>query len=298
MSLEELSVAYIVLVHKNVEQVNLLLEQMLEDENVDIFVHIDSKAHHVLSDRIMKHDRIKVLEDCIDVTWGDISVVNATLLLLEEVVRTHKNYDYVCLRSGQDLMVKKGLSAFLAMNRENVFIEANPVQDRDRSAAHVHVKWPRFTRRLYGPAHPFRWLRSLIPRMYALGINPFPSKSKLPPEIKLYRGSQWFCLTYEAAKYIVDYVNKNPWYYHAFENVLIADEWFFHTLIMNSPFAGKVIKRNLTYLTMGQSFKERHHPLTIQMRDIPGIEDSGDFFARKFDIETSPEVIKYFLCKK
>jgi hypothetical protein len=191
-------------------------------------------------------------------------------------------------------MVRKGFESFLLEHNGKNFIEVHNVNSKSSNASLVYCKWPKILRRRYGVMHPLRWFRSLAVRLFQLGFNLFPNKNILPSRIKLYRGSQWFCITYDLAKYIVQYLNENPWYYLAFGDSLISDEWFFHTLIMNSPFAYTVIKKNLTYIRMGETLSTHNHPLVITMKNVCDIDGSENFFARKFDPEIDYEVIDHY----
>lgn len=81
---------------------------MLDDGRNDIYLHIDKKV--VLGPleqdlfRLAKA-RLFVLEQRLDVRWGDISVVKAELLLLE-TASMKGPYDYYHLLSGVDLPIK------------------------------------------------------------------------------------------------------------------------------------------------------------------------------------------------
>ena len=77
--------AFLILAHNEFQILRILLS-MLDDERNDIYLHIDKKV--VLGSleqdlfRLAKA-RLFVLEQRLDVRWGDISVVKAELLLLE-----------------------------------------------------------------------------------------------------------------------------------------------------------------------------------------------------------------------
>ena len=65
------------------------------------------------------------MHENIDVKWGDISQIDATILLLKKVLDTQKSYDFVCLRSGQDLLVKNGFRDFLLNNKKQNIYDSN-----------------------------------------------------------------------------------------------------------------------------------------------------------------------------
>ena len=50
--------AYIILVHKNPNQLNRLLK-MLDNENIDIFLHIDKKSEYLFDYELLKKSVVK-----------------------------------------------------------------------------------------------------------------------------------------------------------------------------------------------------------------------------------------------
>ena len=296
MGRKDIRIAYLLQVHKNPDQLNKFIRQISEDGHSDVYVHIDKKSFDAVSTGIIKAGNIKIVEESVDVKWGDISQVDATLCLLRGVEKSGQKYDFVCLRSGQDLLVRNALVCYLEANKNKIFMNARKLGNAHPDAYFWKIKWPRFTRKRYDSVlHPCRILRSAFIRLYKFGINIMPNPNRLP--LDPYRGSQWFCIPGIVAEYIVDYLGKNPWYYETFKNALAPDEYFFQTIIMNSPYASDVVCNNLTYIRFGRSHRDNNHPVTLTMKNIPEIEKSEMFFARKFDQAVDNEVIEYF-CRR
>ena len=290
--------AYLLQVHKNPDQVSRFIRQIGEDGDPDIYVHIDRKSGRAVLQGIPNGWNIKIMKESLSVTWGDISQVDATLYLLRNLGKSLREYDFVCFKSGQDLLVNKGLRDHLAKNKNKIFMNVKQIGNNDPRTYFWNLKWPRFTKARYDSVlHPYRIARSGLIRLYRAGINPVPNQNRLPDYYVLYRGSSWFIMPGEVADYIVRYLDQNQWYYEAFKDALCPDESFFQTLIMNSPYAGDVINDNLTYLRFGRSYRDNNHPVTLTIKDLPEIEASGKFFARKFDDDIDKEVIEYF-CHK
>ncbi|WP_160726046.1 beta-1,6-N-acetylglucosaminyltransferase [Bacillus sp. USDA818B3_A] len=289
--------AYILVIHKNPEQVNKFVKQLISKEYTDVYIHIDQKNPQ-LKAKMIKSPRVKVLNKSVAVRWGDITLVDATLLLLKEVIASGISYDFICFRSGQDMLVKKGFAEFLAENKNKIFMNAYRVQKREPHAAFVSVNWPEWSRQLYiTPYHPYRLMRRGIAILYSMGVNISPNKYKLPENFSIYNGSNWFCIPLEVAKYIIKFVNKNEWYYEVFRNSLVPDEFFFQTLIMNSKYKNDVVNNNLMYIKFGKTVKTRNNPITLKMDNVETIKNSNEFFARKFDESVDNQVIDYY-CKK
>lgn len=297
MQTSDISIAYMLLVHKNPDQVNKFIEQIIKHEHSDVYVHIDKKSVHFMIDKIMKHPRVYILQDSVSGSWGDISLVDATIKLINAVVDSERKYEFLCLRSGQDMIVKEGYEKYLTENKERNFITVSKIDKSNSYAACVNIRWPKCTRRLYDNMHPFRLLRSLLKYMYYYGFNLFPNKNKLPESFSIYDGSQWFTISMSFGKYIINYLHKNQWYYDAFKDALVPDTCFFQTLIKNSPFSNTVININHVYMRWGSTIKDNNHPVTLTTDDINGIEATDNYFARKFDENVDNEVIKYFYNK-
>jgi len=292
---KELSTAYILQIHKNPNQVNNFIKQILSTEQSDIYVHIDKKSYHLLHDKIFKNPRVTILRECVDVVWGDISQIDATLLLLREVLSSGKKYDFVCLRSGQDLLVKNGFGEHLKNNKYKIFMSAYYIGKRDAAASFVNVKWPKFTRQLIiNPYHPYRLVRRIVALLYRLGLNLIPNSNKLPENYVIYEGSQWFCLPYNVAHFIIDFLENNKWFYKVFEESLVPDQFFFQTIIMNSKYKYDVVNDNLMYIKFGDDLKSRNNPITLKIEHIDTIKTSNQYFARKFDENVDNQVIEYY----
>jgi hypothetical protein len=288
-------IAYLLLVHKNPSQVNRLIQQLLAYPQADVFIHIDKKYYAATAPLILKTPRVRVIDAGVDVTWGDISQIDATLRLMRAMRQSEERYDFAVLRSGQDLVVRKGLPEFLSRQAGKNFIQCVKQTEKRSDNFFWSLKWPRLMRNRYdSPIHPLRILRSIVIRLHRFGWTLFPNPVRRPRDFVIYWGSQWFCLAGSTVEYIVDFVTDNPWFYAYFEHALVPDGAFFQTLLMNSPLASTIIDDDLTFLEFGHSFRTRTHARTLTCADIPQIESSAKFFARKFDPIVDSRVIDYF----
>ena len=291
----DLRLAHILLVHKNPEQVNAFVRQIAGDGGADVYIHVDAKCHEAMVRAIVSGGSVSVLKERVQVTWGDFNVIEATLRLLRAVRASGKAYDFISLNSGQDLLVRDGLREYLAANRNRVFMSARRIGPGDPQNSAWKIRWPRVTRNLYdSPFHPYRLLRAGLVRLYTFGLNLRPNPLALPEGWNFYCDAQWLCMPGVTADYILDYVGQNPDYCRLFQDSLAPDEFFFTTLIMNSPYAAQVTGSHLTHLNFGRTLRDKNHPVVITTEDIPTIEDSGRFFARKFDQAVDEEAIRYF----
>ena len=95
--------AYLILAHSSK---NLLKEliQALDDVRNDIYVHLDKKAKFDISDLSTKFSALHVLPERLDARWGDYSLVEVELLLMEKASLKY-SYAYYHLLSGVDFPI-------------------------------------------------------------------------------------------------------------------------------------------------------------------------------------------------
>lgn len=284
--------AFILQIHKNPSQVNKFIQQLIGEGGADVYIHIDKRQHEKVKEEIITSEFVKILEESVVCEWGDFSQIDATILLLREVLNSEQQYDFVSLRSGQDLLIKNGFQNYLATNKGKIFMEFFDITWKNKGA--VLMNWPRITRRRYTSAHPIRIYRKMIKVFYDNGVVLFPNNHYWPENYDFFCGSQWFTMPLEVARYMVEFLDNNPWYYEYFKDTYTPDEWFFHTLIMNSPYKSAIVKDNLLYLRMGEKLRERNSPVCLTEKDIPHMLTSGKFFARKFDVVIDERVVDYF----
>ena len=113
-------------------------------------------------------------------------------------------------------------------------------------------------------------------------------KRKAPNGVDYYFGSSWWCLNQETTFWICDYLKDYPQYMKFFKASLCADECFFQTLVMNSPFS-ECVKPYLHFIKWEEG---KSSPKTLGVDDIYDLLKSQKMLARKFDIDMDMEVIR------
>ena len=90
-----MKLAILLLCHKNPRQINKFLEVM-QHPQISFFIHIDKKNNFANS--IIKKDSIYILthELCQNIQWSSISIVQATLNLIE-LAASKGEFDYLIL---------------------------------------------------------------------------------------------------------------------------------------------------------------------------------------------------------
>lgn len=291
--MKKIKMAYLLLAHKDAEQINIFIGQLLNYGDCDIYIHVDKKVEHIIEE-INVNERVFIASKY-SVSWGSFEIPKAALELMRIALDSERKYSHFYFGSCQDLLVKKGMYEFLADNPENIFIKiTGPVGAHTRASARYRVRWPKKLM-IRNDLHIYRFERIIIQYLCKIGIVYRRNLISISKDIKLYEGRTWFVAPYDVIKYIVNFTIENPEYTEFWKESLASDLMFFQTIIMNSPFRDKV-KDELMYVNFGKTFITQNHPLDVRMIDDEEIKDRNVFFARKFNL-TNRKDIEYYLSK-
>ena len=284
-----MKIAYLILCHKEPEQLNMLLQELIADGS-DCYIHIDKKSS-MSKDQLISSEHILFVPDerRVDIRWAANTMVRATLELLEVLIKGKRLYDYVCLLSGQDFPIKSSQyrSSFLQKNKGYNFIEV---------LSHEEYKYKRYNKRslLYFPSFVYKstFLAKAIRKLiilstggYTKTLSLFVRKNK--SGVKFEYGSQWWCLTYECVIWMMEFI-RNKVNINYFDHALTPDECFFQSVFMMSPFCDMRMDRIMFF----EWAKNDNNPRILRSNDYKGLVDiQGKLFARKFDITVDKNII-------
>lgn len=289
---KKMKIAFLMLAHKSPNQINMLLE-CLNDNDIDVYIHIDKKSN-IKRDITNFSNNIYVNDnDRIDIKWGSVSMVQATINLIKAMIESNKTYDYVCLISGQDFLIKdiEDLKDFLHTNYGNNYIE---ILNKENANYYKYKKRVD----LYYP----QWMISknkfiiLLKFVYIIITGGFTKSISIFKRNKNYDlpfsfGSQWWTLQYDTVVEMYKLISQHTEYLKYYSNSLVPDESFFQTIFMMTSSSSQYVD-SLTYT----DWKEQiNHPKTLQKEDIEILDGITDkFIARKFDENIDSDVIKYY----
>lgn len=298
-----MKIAFLLVVHKNVDQVNMFIEQLLKFDGSYIFIHIDKKAINEMNGIIKKNNRVTISENSVDVEWGDFTQIYSTLELLKLAKNHNVDFDYYSLHSGQDLAIKpiKSFADFLERNKGKSLLQSRqgegfaklPLPGMPKGGfERFQINWPRKKRNIrLLSAEGLEWIicRGIIYPLYVKGLI----KGKKLPDIHFYKGSNWFTLYRDAVEYIFNYINNNKDYVELFRKSYCCDEIFFHTILLNSDLKNNIINDDYRYTDW--SCKNESNPKTFIESDFEIIINSNKFFGRKFDIDRDSKVLEQII---
>lgn len=273
--------------------------QRLACEDARIYLHIDKQVELEPFQRALTNISIKTAVHWVKrvkTVWAEFSLVQATLNGLNEILQDHSERGYIILLSGQDYPIKpvSFIREFFEMNDGKNFIQCYEMPaywEKERGLVRVEKKYFTFRgqRRTFPPDSPPKSVQGRIflelQRMY------FWRKVSLPRGLKLHRGTQWWCLTREAARYMVEYIRQNPGIRQYFQYAWAPDEIIFQTILGSAENRKKTIvhDNDLRYVEWDRPTPP--YPAILKTSDLPALETSDKLFARKFDIDVDSEIL-------
>lgn len=272
--------AYLIIAHKVDETFRTLL-RMLDDEKNDIFIHMDKKNRgydNIQTEKICKSSKVYHTKR-INVHWGGYSLVDVEIALLEYACDREK-YEYYHLLSGNDLPIKsqKVIHNFFnnANTKEFVHIENADCQYLER--VRYYYYFSEFVGRGKGNYFIKNINRGIVAVQKILKIQ----RNK---NIIFQKGSQWFSITDEFARYVI---SKKKWIRKVFKYTKCPDEMVMQTLLINSEFRYSLCNDNSDRMIDWK----RGNPYVFRIEDYDSIIESKQMFARKFIDDTDCEIIK------
>ncbi len=179
--------------------------------------------------------------------WGRFSQVEATLSIFKCI--NFENYNYIHLISGNDFPLKTPteIMEFFKDNSNeyigNVLLDKNcswSWHGQDRYLCY-YPQWL-----IQRPTNKIMRTLRILYREFVMHTKIFQRK-KLPVDT-FYGGSSWFSITSSTVKSMLNYLNDNPNYIEFFKHGVCADEVFFSTLIMQTPFKDNISDKNIRYM--------------------------------------------------
>ena len=288
--------AVLLALHNQPEQANCFIKQMLINENIEVFIHIDGRSLNI-ENQLIHSEHVHILPVHFNVSWGDFTQVQYVIELLK-YARSFADFDYYSLHTGNDILVRpvSELFSFLETDNKYAYLDCHPLPWKDwqygGGLGRLALTWPKEFRKRLKPHSVSRYLRSLYGKAYGAGIL----KGKKLPNIQFYGRSAFFTIRKDCAANIIEYLEKHPEFLNMFETALCGDEIFIDTLANLTAGEEQVNNsNNLRYIDFGSVDKKNvGAPKTLTKTDIPKIEKSNAFFARKVDLNIDKEIIDYY----
>lgn len=262
----------LILAHKNHNQIMRLINHLKTD--FDLYVHIDKRNKL----NIKSFDNVNVYKE-FKTYHGGVSLVIATLFLIEEAYKN--NYDRYIFISGQDVPLKtnKEIINFFDTNKNKEYISYESINNSEAMYKEMSFRLNSYN---FGKLY-----RLIFHRNIRELLSNFPLIKRTTPE-NIYYGSQWWNLTNNAIKYILDYTKQNPNFLKRFNYTWGSDEFYFQSILLNSEFKDNCINDCLRYLIWGVGT-----PINFTIKDYDDIKNNinNNIFSRKFDENIDNDII-------
>lgn len=225
---------YLVAAHYGAEQFGRLVEAL--SGNGRIVAHIDKKTDSwPFQEASGEGVEFVQDDDRVDVKWGGWSVVEATLAMMRQVTPYLSENDYVVLLSGDSypLQPPDSIDRFFAQKPGVQYINHVPMPSIEASKPISRLS------KLYVEYDPRNGRANIVPKLISrLGI-PRAYKAGLSGRTP-YAGSTWWALTGAACQWILDEIDRDRRFVAFCRRTQIPDEFFFQTLLCNSPYASSI----------------------------------------------------------
>ena len=282
--------AYLIIAHKCPDQIKMLLSQ-IDDERNDIYLLFDKKSDVMkltTYDYDLKYSKLHFVSP-LKINWGGYSQIKAEMSLLEAVVK-EKDYEYLHLISGQDLLIKSQDQVhqfFLEHKGEeflNVAKDNQETKDIIRKNTRYYYYFQEIVRKK--TINPIRLFFKVLQKLL-LGIQKlFKVDRHKKDNITFHKGANWFSITGEFAKYVVD---KKEYIHKLFSRSLCCDEIFLHTLFFNSEFKSHLAELRIREIDWARG--KNASPYTYRIGDLDLLKNSPKIFARKFDLKVDKDIV-------
>jgi hypothetical protein len=231
-------IAYLILAHDQPAHLQRLVAR-LSAPGAAFFVHIDAKSD--LAAFAALAPAVTFCQRRVNGAWGDISLVEATLELMRCAASGPGGFDRYVLLSGAcyPLYTPADIGAFFERHRTTEFIETFALPDVRYGKPLERIT--QVSIRKGKPLRRFRWpLQNFLNRVLPLRDYRKVLKGELVT------GSQWWCLSGDAVKYVLEMTAREPQVYRFCKFVDCPDEFYFQYVLWNSPFRAS-ISHSLTF---------------------------------------------------
>ena len=287
------------------------LVRALEHRDARFYVHVDKRVDAAPFKRLVGNRDDVLFVARKKVNWMGFSQVESILALMQAAVAD--GVDYISLLSGSDYPIKPAqtIMDFFSKAREE-FLAFWRLDDRPDWLHKVQYYYPidlipikdyqsaGFRRYFWGY---FYRLHECVPR-------------RKRPEFELFGGSDWWSMSGACANYVLEYVAAHQKYVRFYKYSHCPSEMFFHSIVLNSPFAPHVknydayqkwrkqgtaknqdmlpeTEFNLRYIDWsGVHTGRRECPAVLDERDFDALLLSPALFARKFEEKPSFKLLQ------
>ncbi|MEP2640172.1 DUF5928 domain-containing protein [Roseobacter sp.] len=268
-------IAYILLCHKDPDAIIQQAER-LTSEGDYIAIHFDARAqtadYEKIRKALMKNENVALTKRRIKCGWGEWSLVQATLTTLETALETFPRASHFYMLSGDCMPIKTAQYIHQALDAD----DADFIESFDYFESNWIKGGLKKERLIY--RHFFNERKNQ--RLFYASMNlqrRFKLQRKLPADIQIRIGSQWWCLRRETVEAVFEFLKTRRDVARFFTHTWIPDETFFQTVVSHLVPESQIRTRTLTFLM----FSEYGMPVTFYNDHYDMLIGQDYLFARK-----------------
>jgi hypothetical protein len=268
-------IAYILLCHKDPEGI-IAQAQRLTAAGDYVAIHFDGRAKIADFDKIRaalaENSSVTFAKRRIKCGWGEWSLVEATLQAVTAAVASFPRATHFYMLSGDCMPIKSAEFAHDFLDREEAdYIESFDYFNSDwiktgiKEERLIYRHWfnERNNKALFYAS--MKWQEKL-------GLA-----RKVPADIAMQIGSQWWCLRRRTIESVLDFCKKRRDVMRFFRTTWIPDETFFQTIVRHLVPEHQIHTRTLTFLM----FTDYGMPVTFYNDHYDLLLSQDYLFARK-----------------
>jgi Core-2/I-Branching enzyme len=264
-----------VLSHRDPPLLRRLIRRIHEGHNTVALVHHDPRG---VPHGLTPSDRTLLVPDPAPCDWGRMNQARCVVRILDETRRMVPDFSWMLLVSGQDYPAQslRRTEDELAETEADAYVRwfpvsADPGDDFHPWQARCRTRYLRRIR-IPGSRRSVPWHRS----------SPFRDS------LRLYIGDTWVNLRASAVDHVLEQRARLARVERYFSWCSSPDEALLPTLLLNDAHQLKIVGDRKRYIRW---IEGKPSPQLLRPEDLPALSASGDFFARKFDSQLTPEAL-------
>ncbi|NJC25651.1 beta-1,6-N-acetylglucosaminyltransferase [Neolewinella antarctica] len=269
--------AALITAYKDFEQLKVLINELGDGFNV--YVHVDKKSvvPAATIHEVRQLPNVAYVGQDYKVNWGAVNHLKSYIKLARTAL-TNADNQYFHLITGQDYPVQSSRHfASLMEGDDRSYLEHFSLPSPRWSGGGLErLEYYNLCSLIDAKQHG-KWVNRII-RLQKLVKFKRPISEDLG---QLYGGSTYWSLSREILRYVIDFTDRNPSILDRFKHTFCAEEIYFQTVVMNSPFAHKVVNDSRRFIDWAKA--EEGSPPFLDESDYSAIVSSDCLFARKID---------------
>ena len=272
-------IAFILLCHKDPDAIIRQAERLTSTGDY-MTIHFDANASAEDYDKIRKalsaNANVTFAGKRVKCGWGEWSLVQATLNAVKAAVAAYPRATHFYMLSGDCMAIKSAdyMHEFLDANDAD-FIECFDYFKSDWIK--TGMKEERLIyRHFFNERKSKKLFYGSMAMQEKLGLT-----RKLPRDLEMRIGSQWWCLRRQTVEKVLDFVRTRRDVLRFFSTTWIPDETFFQTIVPHLVPQEDIRSRTLTFLM----FTDYGMPVTFYNDHYDMLVSQDYLFARKISAE-------------